>query len=100
MLSGEQWLAQVFRPAVAGVSRARRERSVSVVSMDPLRMLGSRLAAQVEALGATGVLTDEQESAALDALEEAGIMPEIRSVSFSASSSTAAGAFAPVAAQT
>lgn len=93
-LSGEQWLAQVFRPAVAAVSRARRERSAGV---DPLRLIGSRLAAQVEALGDTGVLTDEQESSALDALDEAGIRPEIRSVSFSVSSSTAAGAFAPVA---
>ncbi|MFG1642912.1 hypothetical protein ACGFMK_21695 [Amycolatopsis sp. NPDC049252] len=65
--------------------------------MDSLRLLGSRLAAQVEALGDTGVLTDEQESAALDALEEAGIRPEIRSVSSSVSSSTAAGTFAPVA---
>ncbi|MBE8519452.1 hypothetical protein ILP97_18400 [Amycolatopsis sp. H6(2020)] len=96
-LSGEQWLTQVFRPAVAGVTRARRERPVGLVSVDPLRMLGSRLAAQVEALGDTGVLTDEQESAALDALEEAGISPEIRSVSSSVSSSTATGAFAPVA---
>lgn len=86
-------MAQVFRPAVAGVSRARRERSVGVVSVDPVRLLGSRLAAQVEALGDTGVLTDEQESTALDLLDEAGIGPEIRSVS----SSTAAGAFAPVA---
>ncbi|MFJ1764740.1 hypothetical protein ACIOD2_30755 [Amycolatopsis sp. NPDC088138] len=90
-LSGEQWLAQVFRPAVAGVSRAR---SAGVVSVDPLRLLGSRLAAQVEALGDTGVLTDEQESAALDALEEAGIRPEVRSVSTSAS---ATSSFAPVA---
>ncbi|MGW3995560.1 hypothetical protein ACWEF6_18885 [Amycolatopsis sp. NPDC004772] len=99
-LSGEQWLAQVFRPAVAGVPRARREGSAGVVSVDPLRMLGNRLAAQVEALGATGVLTDEQESAALDALEEAGIRPEVRSVSVSTPSSTAGGAFAPVAART
>ncbi|MGW3966623.1 hypothetical protein ACWED2_42875 [Amycolatopsis sp. NPDC005003] len=60
-------------------------------------MLGSRLAAQVEALGDTGVLTDEQERAALETLEEAGIMPEVRSVSVSASSSQAAGTFAPVA---
>jgi hypothetical protein len=91
-LSGEQWLARVFRPAVAGVSRARRERSAGVVSVDPLRLLANRLAAQVEALGDT----DEQESTALDLLEEAGIRPEIRSVSSSMSSSTAAGAFAPV----
>lgn len=97
MLSGEQWLAQIFRPAVAGVSRARRARSAGVVSVDPLHMLGSRLAAQVEALGDTGVLTDEQERAALDTLEEAGIMPEIRSVSVSSSQAT--GAFAPVAAR-
>src|SRR4051794_12296231 len=92
MLSGEQWLAQVFRPAVAGVGRARR----GVVSVDALRMGGSRLAAQVEALGDTGGLTDEQERAALDTLEEAGIMPETRSVSATMSSSTAAGV-APVA---
>ena len=96
-LSGEQWLAQVFRPAVAGVSRARRAQSVGTVSVDPLRMLGSRLAAQVEALGDTGVLTDEQERAALDTLEKAGILPEIRSASVSTSSSQAAGAFAPMA---
>ncbi|WP_086864203.1 hypothetical protein [Amycolatopsis lexingtonensis] len=70
-----------------------------MVSVDPLRLLGSRLAAQVEALGDTGVLTDEQESAALDALEEAGIRPEIRTVSASSSSSTATGAFAAVAAR-
>ncbi len=63
-------------------------------------MVGGRIAAQVEALGDTGVLTDEQERAALDTLEEAGIMPEIRSVSTATSSSTAAGAFAPVAART
>lgn len=97
MLSGEQWLAQVFRPAVAGVGRARRAGSVGVVSVDPLRMLGSRLAAQVEALGDTGVLTEEQERAALDSLEDAGIMPEIRSMSVSTSSSRAEGVSAAVA---
>ncbi|MFI5593370.1 hypothetical protein ACIA5G_50555 [Amycolatopsis sp. NPDC051758] len=99
VLSGEQWLAEIFRPAVAGVSRARRERSVGAVSVDPLRMVGSRLAAQVEALGDTGVLTDEQERAALDTLERTGIMPEIRTTSAATSSSMAAGAFAPVAVQ-
>jgi hypothetical protein len=100
MLSGEQWLTQVFRPAVAGVSRARRERSVGVVSVDPLRMVGGRLAAQVEALGDTGVLTDEQERAALDTLEQAGIMPETRSASAAMSSSVPAGVFAPVPVRT
>lgn len=99
MLSGEQWLAQVFRPAVAGMGRARRDRSVGVVSVDPLRLVGARLAAQVEALGDTGVLTDEQERAALDTLEEAGIMPEARSVSTAMSSSMATSSFAPVAAR-
>jgi hypothetical protein len=99
-LSGEQWLTQVFRPAVAGVSRARRERSVGVVSVDPLRMVGGRLAAQVEALGDTGVLTDEQERAALDTLEQAGIMPETRSASAAMSSSMPAGVFAPVPVRT
>ncbi|WIX98424.1 hypothetical protein QRX60_30700 [Amycolatopsis mongoliensis] len=68
-----------------------------MVSVDPLRMVGSRLAAQVEALGDTGVLTDEQERTALDTLEKAGIMPEIRTTSAATSSSMAAGAFAPVA---
>ncbi|MEA5362513.1 hypothetical protein VA596_23455 [Amycolatopsis sp., V23-08] len=94
VLSGEQWLAQVFRPAVAGMSRARR--SAGPVSVDPLRLLGSRLAAQVEALGDTGVLTDEQEIAALDALEEAGI----RSSSASSVSSSASVGAAPVAVRT
>ncbi|GAB3165283.1 hypothetical protein GCM10027258_87940 [Amycolatopsis stemonae] len=93
MLSGEEWLARVFRPAVAGVSRAQ---PVGTVSVDPLRLLGSRLAAQVEALGDTGVLTDEQERAALAALEKAGIRPEVRSMSASASSSASTGAFAAV----
>jgi hypothetical protein len=105
-LSGEQWLTQVFWPAVAAVNRARHDRSFDRVLIDPLRVLGGRLAAQVEALGDTGVLTDEQERAALDALEQAGIMPEIRSTSASASASASvsgsvamrAGA-APVAAQ-
>ncbi|WP_160703946.1 hypothetical protein [Amycolatopsis sp. SID8362] len=97
VFSGEQWLTQVFRPAVAAVNRARHTSSVGAISVDPLRMLGSRLAAQVEALGDTGVLTDDQERAALDTLEDAGIMPEVRSVSASASSSDAAGDFAPVA---
>jgi hypothetical protein len=68
-----------------------------MVSIDPLRVLGGRLAAQVEALGDTGVLTDEQERAALAALEEAGIMPEIRSMSATTSTSTSANASAPVA---
>ena len=81
-LSGEQWLARVFRPAVAAVEGVR---SAGVVSVDPLRVLGGRLAAQVEALGDTGVLTEEQERNALDALAEAGIMPEVQSVSASTS---------------
>jgi hypothetical protein len=101
-LSGEQWLEQVFRPAVAAVERVR---SADVVTVDPLRVLGGRLAAQVEALGDTGVLTDAQERSALDALEEAGIMPEVRTVSASSSGPGAAlpvavraGSAAPVAA--
>jgi hypothetical protein len=79
-MTGEQWLDRVFGPAVAAAKHVR--------STAPLRALGSRLAAQLEALGDTGALTDEQERTALDALEEAGIMPEIRSVSASTSGST------------
>lgn len=92
-LSGEQWLDRVFRPAVAVVNRARHDR----VPIEPMRMLGGRLAAQVEALADTGVLTEAQERAAFSALDEAGIMPETRSqsTSFSTSSVTA-----PVAART
>lgn len=104
-LSGEQWLAQVFWPAVTAVNGARHDRSVGRVSIDSMRVLGGQLAAQVEALGDTGILAEEQERAALDALEQAGIMPEIRSVSLSTTSESAsapiavrAGA-APVAAQ-
>jgi hypothetical protein len=81
-MSGERWLDQVFRPAVAAVRQVRPR--------EPLRALGSRLAAQLEALGDTGVLTDEQETTALDALAEAGIMPEVRSVSASSSSASSA----------
>jgi hypothetical protein len=81
-MSGEQWLDQVFRPTVAAVKNVPSTRRVSA---DPLQMLGSRLAAQVEALRDTGVLTDDQETTALDALEEAGIMPELQSVSASES---------------
>jgi hypothetical protein len=92
-LSGEQWLEQVFRPAVAAVERAR---SAGVVPVDSLRVLGGRLAAQVEVLGDTGVLTDEQERTALGALEKAGIMPEVRSTSASASVS-GTGVAMPVA---
>jgi hypothetical protein len=88
-MSGEQWLDQVLRPTVAGVIRARQDQSIGVVTVDPLRVLGGQLHAQVEALGDTGVLTDEQERAALDAIEAAGIMPEIRSVSMSMSSESA-----------
>ena len=94
-LSGEHWLARVFQPSVAGVNRVRLDRSLGVVSIDPLRVLGGRLAAQVEALGDTGVLTEEQERAALDALENAGIMPEIQSRSVSASG-VASAAFTAV----
>src|SRR2546430_10077166 len=94
-LSGEHWLARVFQPSVAGVNRVRLDRSLGVVSIDPLRVLGGRLAAQVEALGDTGVLTEEQERAALDALENAGIMPEIQSRSVSASE-VASAAFTAV----
>jgi hypothetical protein len=97
-LSGEQWLDQVLRPAVAAVNRARQDPSAGRVGVDAFRVLGGRLAAQVEALGDTGVLTDEQERAALDAIEEAGIMPEVRSASASASASMT-GATAAVAAR-
>jgi hypothetical protein len=83
VLSGEQWLDRVFRPTVAAATRFRSE---GMAPGDALRLMGDRLAAQVEALGQTGVLSDEQERAARDALEEAGIAPEVRSVSFSASS--------------
>jgi hypothetical protein len=77
-LSGEQWLARFFQPVVAA---------------GPSRVLGARLAAQVEALGATGVLTGEQVRDALDVLEEAGVGPEVRSVS----TSTFTSADVPVA---
>jgi hypothetical protein len=97
-MTGEQWLDRVFAPAVAAAKQVR--------STAPLRALGSRLAAQLEALGDTGALTDEQERTALDALEEAGILPELRSTTASTSSSVSgtravavrAGS-APVAAQ-
>ena len=97
-MTGEQWLERVFTPTVTAVRQAG--------STAPLRALGSRLAAQLEALGDTGVLTDEQERTALDALDEAGILPEIQSVSISTSGSASevpavavrAGS-APVAAQ-
>lgn len=81
-LTGEQWLDQFFRPSVSVADGARG----LVVLVDPMRVLGSKLAAQVEALGDTGVLTDEQVSAALDVLEAAGILPELESRSASMSS--------------
>jgi hypothetical protein len=84
-LSGEQWLAQVFRPVVAAVNRVRRAQSTA--SLGPL----GRLAAQVEALGDTGVLTDEQEREAMAALEDAGFTQEVTSVSSSASASARVG---------
>lgn len=93
-LSGEQWLAQIFRPAVAAVNSVRGERSV--ISLDPPRLLGGRLAAQVEALGDTGVLTEEQERAAMAALEDAGFTQELTSVSTSTSASARVDS-APVA---
>lgn len=97
-MSGEQWLNQVFRSTMTAVNRARHDRSLGMIPLDRLRVVGGRLAAQVQALGDTGVLTDEQERTALDALVEAGIMPEVRSVSVSVSStSTSAGVSAPVA---
>lgn len=74
-MTGEQWLDRVFRPAVSIADRARG----LVVQVDPMKVLGEKLAAQVEALGDTGVLTDAQESAALDSLEAAGILPELSS---------------------
>jgi hypothetical protein len=74
-ITGEQWLDRVFRPAVSIADSARG----MVVKVDPMKVLGGRLAAQVEALGDTGVLTDAQERAALDALEAAGILPELES---------------------
>jgi hypothetical protein len=80
-MTGEQWLDRVFRPAVSIADRARG----LVVQVDPMKVLGERLAAQVEALGHTGVLTDEQESAAFDSLEAAGILPEAQSRSASMS---------------
>lgn len=88
-MTGEQWLDQVFRPAVAVA--ARRERDADVVTLDPLRVLGGRLAAQLEALAATGVLTEEQERVALAALDEAGITPQIRTVTTSTSSTSTVG---------
>jgi hypothetical protein len=93
-MSGKQWLNQVFRSTVTAVNRARHDRSIGVIPLDRLRVVGGRLAAQVEALVDTGVLIDEQERAALNALVEAGIMPEVRSASVSMSST---GASAPVA---
>ena len=78
-MTGEEWLDRVFRPAVSISDRARGV----VVQVDPLKVLGGRLTAQVEALADTGVLTDEQERAALDALEAAGILPELQSRSAS-----------------
>lgn len=74
-MTGEQWLDRVFRPAVSIADRARG----LVVQVDPMKVLGERLAAQVEALGDTGALTDEQENAALDSLEAAGLLPEAQS---------------------
>lgn len=80
-MTGEQWLDQVFRPSVSIADGARGMR----VQVDPMRVLGGKLAAQVEALGDTGVLTDEQERAAFDSLEAAGILPELESRSASMS---------------
>jgi hypothetical protein len=98
VLSGQQWLDQVLRPTVAAVQRARHDQPSGAPTADALRWLGGRLAAQVEALGDTGVLNDEQESAALAALEDAGIMPEIRSASASASMSGGGGVAGAIAA--
>ncbi len=84
MLSGQQWLDRVLLSTVAAVTHPRHDRPAPA---DALHALGSQLAAQVNALADTGVLNDEQERAALAALTDAGIMPEIRSVSASASAS-------------
>jgi hypothetical protein len=81
-MTGEQWLEQYFRPAVSRVDKSES----MAVRVDSWQVHGSRLAAQVEALGDTGVLTDVQESAALDALEAAGILPRLESRSVRMSS--------------
>lgn len=84
-LSGEQWLDQVFRPKLADVRRVRAEQPGDG---DALKALGGRLWAQVEALADTGVLTDEQERAALAALRGAELMPSVRVVSTSATATS------------
>jgi hypothetical protein len=68
-LSGEQWLEQIFRP---------------IVRSGPSPVLGGRLYAQVQALGATGVLTASQVADAINALAEIGYTPELRSVTATA----------------
>jgi hypothetical protein len=89
VLSGGQWLDQVLRPRLADVKRIRHDQASSTRLEDVLWRLGARLASQVDALAATGVLTEEQERAASALIEDAGIMSETRSVSVSASSSSA-----------
>ena len=89
MLSGEQWLEQVFRPRVAGVARFLVRADSHTAGWT--RQQGAVLMAQVSALVATGVLSDEQARSAFDLIDEAGIAPEIRSVSASGSAS---GSFA------
>lgn len=74
VLSGAQWLEQVFRPAVNSAVNAQKEQALP---RQALGAAGARLLAQVEALADTGVLTAAQEDAARAALTAAGMLPRL-----------------------
>jgi hypothetical protein len=80
-MSGEQWLERVFRPVVQQVVSLRESQPDDTLPQWAVRWLGARLASQVEALKDTGVLSEDQERAARDSLDTAGMLPETRSQS-------------------
>lgn len=75
-MTGEQWLAQVVQPILDGLRRMDERRKADPDFRKAIALTGARLAAQVEALADTGVLTEAEEAQTLASLQDAGLISE------------------------